>query len=111
MGDAELDEGDVWEAVVAEAVSRLGNVLWIVDVNRQSLVRIVPDSRRRELPELSRVHGWRLITRAQTETLRDSLGIAPGEEWAGSSPRSPEARLIGGLPPLFARAATLLLGR
>ena len=45
VGDAELDEGNVWEALGEEVVRRLGNVLWIVDVNRQSLDRVVPDAR------------------------------------------------------------------
>ncbi len=61
VGDAELDEGNVWEALAEEAVARLGNVLWIVDVNRQSLDRIVPDARRRQLPELFRTFGWNAI--------------------------------------------------
>ena len=61
VGDAELDEGNVWEALAEEAVARLGNVLWIVDVNRQSLDRIVPDARRRQLPELFRTFGWNVI--------------------------------------------------
>jgi pyruvate dehydrogenase E1 component len=61
VGDAELDEGNVWEALLEEPVARLANLLWIVDVNRQSLDRIVPDSRRRTLPELFRVHGWRVV--------------------------------------------------
>src|SRR5439155_497517 len=45
VGDAELDEGNVGEALAEEALARLTNVLWIVDVNRQSLDRIVPDGR------------------------------------------------------------------
>ena len=61
VGDAELDEGNVWEALAEEAVARLGNVLWIVDVNRQSLDRIVPDARRSQLPELFAAFGWNVI--------------------------------------------------
>lgn len=61
VGDAELDEGNVWEALGEELVGRLGNVLWIVDVNRQSLDRIVADDRRRQLPALFRAFGWRVI--------------------------------------------------
>jgi pyruvate dehydrogenase E1 component len=61
VGDAELDEGNVWEALLEETVPSLGNVLWIVDVNRQSLDRIVPDSRRRQLPALFAANGWRVI--------------------------------------------------
>src|SRR5207253_1523823 len=38
VGDAELDEGNIWEAIGDETIrgTRLGNVLWIVDLNRQS---------------------------------------------------------------------------
>lgn len=42
IGDAELDEGNIWEAVVDPATTGLGNVLWVVDFNRQSLDRVVP---------------------------------------------------------------------
>jgi len=45
VGDAELDEGAVWEALVDPLVARLGEVLWIVDFNRQSLDRVVPGVR------------------------------------------------------------------
>jgi pyruvate dehydrogenase E1 component len=44
LGDAELDEGNVWEALLEEAVRELDNLLWIVDVNRQSLDRVTPDA-------------------------------------------------------------------
>ena len=43
VGDAELDEGAIWEALVDPIVPQLGEVLWIVDLNRQSLDRVVPD--------------------------------------------------------------------
>src|SRR3989442_6130931 len=49
VGDAELDEGNVWESLLEEAVAELGDLLWIVDLNRQSLDRIAPDSRRGQL--------------------------------------------------------------
>jgi pyruvate dehydrogenase E1 component len=61
MGDAELDEGNVWEALLEEAVRELDNLLWIVDFNRQSLDRIVPDARRGQLREWFRGAGWRVI--------------------------------------------------
>jgi pyruvate dehydrogenase E1 component len=60
VGDAELDEGNVWEALGEEHVRRLGNVLWIVDVNRQSLDRVVPDTRPHQLAEMFRAGGWRV---------------------------------------------------
>src|SRR3954471_1950872 len=36
VGDAELDEGACWEAIVDSTTSQLGEAMWIVDVNRQS---------------------------------------------------------------------------
>ena len=60
VGDAELDEGNVWEALGEELVGRLGNVLWIVDVNRQSLDRIVADARPRQLAAMFGAAGWRV---------------------------------------------------
>jgi pyruvate dehydrogenase E1 component len=61
LGDAELDEGNVWEALLEEAVRELDNLLWIVDVNRQSLDRITPDARRGQLRDWFRVAGWHVI--------------------------------------------------
>jgi pyruvate dehydrogenase E1 component len=49
VGDAELDEGNVWEAIADPALQGLGNVLWVVDVNRQSLDRVVPGMKVRQL--------------------------------------------------------------
>ena len=61
VGDAELDEGNVGEALAEEAVGRLANVLWIVDVNRQSLDRIVPDGRLRQMRAMFEAGGWHVI--------------------------------------------------
>src|SRR5437867_7677933 len=61
VGDAELDEGNVWEMLGEEVVRKLGRVLWIVDVNRQALDRVVPDSRTRQLGAMFRACGWRVI--------------------------------------------------
>jgi len=61
VGDAELDEGNVGEALAEEAVGRLANVLWIVDVNRQSLDRIVPDGRLRQMRAMFEAGGWHVV--------------------------------------------------
>ena len=37
VGDAELDEGNVWEAIQEKNLANLSNLLWVVDLNRQSL--------------------------------------------------------------------------
>ena len=53
LGDAELDEGNIWEALGEPLTRGLGNVLWIVDLNRQSLDRVVPGIRRRRSSSIS----------------------------------------------------------
>ena len=60
-GDAELDEGNVWEALLEEAVPCVPNVTWIVDLNRQSLDRLTPDARPRQLAALFEANGWEVI--------------------------------------------------
>ena len=51
VGDAELDEGAVWEAILDPGIADLGEVVWIVDLNRQSLDRVVPNIAARQLGE------------------------------------------------------------
>jgi pyruvate dehydrogenase E1 component len=60
VGDAELDEGNVWEALGEESLRRLGSLVWVVDVNRQSLDRVVPETRTRQLAALFQASGWRV---------------------------------------------------
>mgnify|MGYP003694755739 CR=1 FL=1 len=47
LGDAELDEGAVLGGDPRPAVADLGEIVWIVDLNRQSLDRVVPIIARR----------------------------------------------------------------
>ncbi|HEY7035337.1 MAG TPA: 1-deoxy-D-xylulose-5-phosphate synthase N-terminal domain-containing protein [Thermomicrobiales bacterium] len=61
IGDAELDEGNIWETVAEEAVRGLNNVIWIVDLNRQSLDRIIPGVRAASLKSLFRSAGWHVF--------------------------------------------------
>jgi pyruvate dehydrogenase E1 component len=61
LGDAELDEGVIWETLVDPVVSRLGEVLWIVDLNRQSLDRIVPDIAAGRIAAMFEAAGWQTI--------------------------------------------------
>lgn len=79
MGDAELDEGNVWEALLEEAVRELDNLLWIVDFNRQSLDRIVPDARRGQLRDWFRGAGWHVIELRWGRRLRARFERPGGE--------------------------------
>ena len=61
VGDAELDEGSVWEAAVEDALSGLGNVTMIVDLNRQSLDRVIPGIRVRQIQGYFAAAGWQVV--------------------------------------------------
>jgi pyruvate dehydrogenase E1 component len=62
VGDAELDEGAVWEAVLDPAVSELGEIVWIVDLNRQSLDRVIPNIAAGRLEGMFSAAGWQVLT-------------------------------------------------
>jgi pyruvate dehydrogenase E1 component len=79
VGDAELDEGNVAEAMAEEIVARLSNVLWIVDVNRQSLDRIVPDGRLRQMRAMFEAGGWRVSELRWGRKLQGFFGKRGGE--------------------------------
>src|SRR5258705_2794444 len=110
MGDAELDEGNVWEALLEEAVRELDNLLWIVDFNRQSLDRIVPDARRGQLREWFRGAGWHVIELRWGARLRALFGRSGGErlrarlEGMGNA----EYQSLLRLPPAGARKAVIV---
>lgn len=61
IGDAELDEGNVWEAVNDPVTAGLGNVMWVVDFNRQSLDRVVPGVRIDQWRSHFEAAGWHSV--------------------------------------------------
>lgn len=58
VGDAELDEGNVWEAIADPATQGLGNFTMVVDLNRQSLDRVIPDIAAVRLKRFFADAGW-----------------------------------------------------
>ena len=93
LGDAELDEGAVWEAIVDPGVAELGEVVWVVDVNRQSLDRVVPLITADRLRGMFSAAGWQvttlkygrllgeLFTRPGGEALRHRIDAMPNPEY------------------------------
>jgi pyruvate dehydrogenase E1 component len=93
VGDAELDEGAIWEALVDPMVASLGEVLWIVDLNRQSLDRIVPDIAAGRIGAMFKAAGWHsisvkygsrlraLFARDGGDALERRLDLMPNEEY------------------------------
>ena len=80
MGDAELDEGNVWEALGEETLQDLGQVLWIVDLNRQSLDRVVPSGKAQKIEEMFRINGWRVLELKYGRKLEEVFRRPHGEK-------------------------------
>ncbi|SDD27505.1 pyruvate dehydrogenase E1 component [Geodermatophilus telluris] len=77
VGDAELDEGAVWEAVLDPMVAELGEVVWVVDLNRQSLDRVVPTMGATRLQGMFAAAGWQVLT-VKYGALLEGLFTRPG---------------------------------
>jgi len=79
LGDAELDEGAVWEAIVDPGVAELGEVVWVVDVNRQSLDRVVPLIAADRLRGMFTAAGWQVITLKYGRLLEELFARPAGD--------------------------------
>ena len=77
VGDAELDEGAVWEAVLDPMVAELGEVVWVVDFNPQSLDRVVPTMGATRLQGMFAAAGWQVLT-VKYGRLLEELFVRPG---------------------------------
>ncbi|MFF2027892.1 pyruvate dehydrogenase, partial [Streptomyces sp. NPDC058171] len=77
VGDAELDEGAVWEAILDPGIADLGEVVWIVDLNRQSLDRVIPNIAANRLEKMFDAAGWQVIT-VKFGRLLEELFTRPG---------------------------------
>jgi pyruvate dehydrogenase E1 component len=87
IGDAELDEGACWEAIADPMVSKLGEVMWVVDLNRQSLDRVVPDIAAGRLAAMFEAAGWHCVMvkygarLREQPALRGRIDAMPNEEY------------------------------
>ena len=79
VGDAELDEGNIWEAIADPATQGLGNVMWVVDFNRQSLDRVVPGVRLEQWTGHFESAGWHVIELKYGKKLRRAFAMPGGD--------------------------------
>ena len=79
LGDAELDEGAVWEALVDPTIPSLEGVTWVVDLNRQSLDRVVPNIATGRIRAMFEAAGWRTIVLKYGRTLHQLFGRDCGD--------------------------------
>ena len=77
VGDAELDEGNVWEAIADPATQGLGNFTMVVDLNRQSLDRVIPDIAAIRLKRFFADAGWHVAEAKYGSRLQTAFA-APG---------------------------------
>lgn len=62
LGDAELDEGNIYEALIEAYKHDIRNTWWIVDYNRQSLDATTADRMFDRFEDIFATAGWRVIT-------------------------------------------------
>src|SRR4051812_34874415 len=77
IGDAELDEGNIYEAIIEGAKHDVRNLWWIVDYNRQSLDATSADRMFERFDEIFRSCGWRVVELRYGKKLEAALGANP----------------------------------
>ena len=101
MGDAELDEGNIWECLIEGYKHDLRNCWWIVDYNRQSLDSTTADRMFRRFDDMFQTCGWRVVTLKHGRRQRAAFALPGGktlEEWIEHCPNADYAALtfLGG---------------
>ena len=74
IGDAELDEGNIYEAIIEGAKHDVRNLWWIVDYNRQSLDATSADRMFERFDEIFSSCGWRVVELRHGKKLSVALG-------------------------------------
>jgi pyruvate dehydrogenase E1 component len=79
IGDAELDEGNIYEAIIEGAKHDVRNLWWIVDYNRQSLDATTADRMFGRFDEIFHSCGWRVETLKYGKLLEAAFREEGGE--------------------------------
>ena len=61
LGDAELDEGNIYEALIEGYKHDLRNTWWIIDYNRQSLDAVTSDRMFARFDDIFSTTGWQVV--------------------------------------------------
>lgn len=83
LGDAELDEGNVWEAIADPNTHGLGNVTLVVDLNRQSLDRVIPEIQADRLRQFFSNAGWHVVNAKYGRSLQQAFAQPGGDALEG----------------------------
>jgi pyruvate dehydrogenase E1 component len=91
LGDAEFDEGNVFEAMLEAWKHDVRNVWWIVDYNRQSLDAVAPDRLFNRMDSVFRDMEWHVVTLKYGRLLQEAFRRRCGEalrEWIDACPNA-----------------------
>lgn len=97
VGDAELDEGNVFEALFEGWKHDLRNVWWIIDYNRQSLDLVVEDQLVNRVLQMFRVVDWNVVVLKYGRKLQNVFGRPGGDalrKWIDNCPNSLYSALV-----------------
>jgi pyruvate dehydrogenase E1 component len=96
MGDAELDEGNIYECLIEAYKHNIRNCWWIVDYNRQSLDATTADRMFDRFDDIFATCGWRVLTLKHGKLQRAAFqrpGGAAVRDWIDNCPNADFAAL------------------
>lgn len=97
LGDAELDEGNVYEALLECWKHGLKNCWWVIDYNRQSLDAVISDRAFTKIAGLFETMGWRVVTLKYGRALEAAFAQPGGErlrQWIDDCPNTLYSALV-----------------
>ena len=96
-GDAELDEGNVYEALLEGWKHDVRDLWWVIDYNRQSLDAVVSDRLFGRFNRLFTSMGWDVVTIKYGKKLQEAFARPGGEalrQWIDACPNSLYSALV-----------------
>ena len=97
VGDAELDEGNVYEALLEGWKHDVRDLWWVIDYNRQSLDAVISDRLFGRFNRLFTSMGWDVITMKYGRKLHEAFARPGGEalrQWIDACPNSLYSALV-----------------
>ncbi len=97
MGDAELDEGNVFECLMETWKHDTRNLWWVIDYNRQSLDSFITDKLFSRIDLLFKNMGWRVVTLKYGKKLQAAFNKPGGNalrDWIDQCPNSLYSALV-----------------
>ena len=97
VGDAELDEGNIYECLQEGWKHDLRNVWWIIDYNRQSLDGVVHEGLSERLSSVFEAFGWNLVVLKYGKLQKEAFSEPGGEQlkkWIDDCPNQLYSALI-----------------